>query len=382
MAERCGDPAHMEFQVTDELVGKMAHIWVIRNEAEDFAGTHEEILKQAENKKIPWPDQEVEGKEGQFYGGRMADFRGLGSKSYSDRMAAQLFELRIFVNEKNNKSDTTLSIDAYPDAQKDCTGANRVGIPVHVTKWFQEDVIAADGSVTWSHEQFSPSAPDIENVGNYHIALKDGAVTITVKVKLKAAAGSKKQVTPAVFQDIKKRVETFWNGSSGYLQWVYHRTGCQRGKACKCAVLRSAGKVVQAGCCKFPVSVVLEEGPDNEVEIEFLSLWQKFKVFVGSDSGASAHTALFPYPEDRANTYAHEIGHMMGFPDEYETGHVDSAAIDANCVATGAGTFPIDNASIMGGGMVVARERHFKAAWIKDWVESNTDPIEAISASE
>ena len=41
MPPRCGDLAYMTFTVDQELVGKMAHIWVIRDEAEDFAGTHE-----------------------------------------------------------------------------------------------------------------------------------------------------------------------------------------------------------------------------------------------------------------------------------------------------------------------------------------------------
>jgi hypothetical protein len=382
MPPRCGDLAYMTFTVDQELVGKMAHIWVIRDEAEDFAGTHEEILQKADVELVPWPDQEKDGKPGEFYSGRMADFRGLDKKSYKDRMEAQKFELRIFVDDKHAESDDALWMEGYADAQESFTGANRVGIPLAVTKWFQRTVIQANGSRTVQPASASFAAGDstIRNVGTYHIELKDGVVTITVKVKLEPAPGSTKPIPPKVFKDIKTRVESFWNGSSGYAQWVYHRQGCQRGKACRCSVIESQGKVSVAGCCKFPLRVKLEQGADNPVRIEFLSLWQRFKVGIGKSSGATASTTRFPYPEDVANTYAHEIGHMMGYPDQYKTGHVDSAAVDATGTPTGAGDFPIDNVSIMGGGMNRAKDEHINAAWIKDWVSGKTDAVDAISA--
>jgi hypothetical protein len=297
-------------------------------------------------------------------------------------MEAQKFELRIFVDDKHAESDDALWMEGYADAQESFTGANRVGIPLAVTKWFQRTVIQANGSRTVQPASASFAAGDstIRNVGTYHIELKDGVVTITVKVKLEPAPGSTKPIPPKVFKDIKTRVESFWNGSSGYAQWVYHRQGCQRGKACRCSVIESQGKVSVAGCCKFPLRVKLEQGADNPVRIEFLSLWQRFKVGIGKSSGATASTTRFPYPEDVANTYAHEIGHMMGYPDQYKTGHVDSAAVDATGTPTGAGDFPIDNVSIMGGGMNRAKDEHINAAWIKDWVSGKTDAVDAISA--
>jgi hypothetical protein len=380
MAVRCGDLAYMTFEVTSELVGKMAHIWVIRDDGEDFAGIHEELLTKADYKLIPWPDQERENSPGEYYAGRMADFRGLGNKDYKAKMDAQKFELRIYVDEKHNESNDSLWMDAYADAKESFTGSNRVGIPMNVTKMFKKVVIQADGSKTtqWAKALFGAGNSKLKNVGNYHIELKDGVVTITVKITLKPEPGSKKPIPPKVFQTIKQRVEGFWNGSSGYWQWVYHREGCQRGKACRCAVILSQGEVSQAGCCKFPLRVKVEEGADNEVTIQFLNLWQKVKMLFGQSTGAGANTTLFPYPEDVANTYAHEVGHMMGFPDQYRTGHVDSAALDSSGAPTGAGDFPIDDESIMGGSMTKAKDNHINAAWIKDWVSSKTDPVVAI----
>jgi len=386
MAERCGDKAKLDFEVTSELVGKMAHIWVIRDYAEDFAGTHEEVLKKAENKEISWPDQEKEDKEGEYCSGRMADFRGLDKKSYKDKMDAQRFELRIYINEKHNQSNDSIWIDGYADAQEDFTGTNAKGVPLSLVNWessYMAKVIMPDGKKKKVRKprKFKAGDTRLANCGSYNIELKDGVVTITVKVDIEPAPGSKQTVDTKVFDYIKKRVEGFWNSSSsGFLQWVYHRTGCKRGDICRCSVIMSGGKVVQAGCCKFPLLVKLERGgsSDNKVYVHFTNPLQRIlgyeslKDFLKNEP-IRADTMTFYYPEDGANTYAHEVGHMMGFPDQYRTGHVDAGAVDAKGKSTGGGLFPIDDASIMGGGQTKVQLCHIEASWIKDWVASKTD---------
>jgi len=69
--------------------------------------------------------------------------------------------------------------------------------------------------------------------------------------------------------------------------------------------------------------------------------------------GAVADTVNFPFPEPYPDTYAHEAGHFLGFPDQYSSGHT----------ATDLAAWPINDQSVMGaatGAQKDAQEPHLR----------------------
>ena len=351
MADRCGDIARMAFEVTPELVDKVANVWAIRDEQTDLAARHVYVLKKAAWMNIDWPDLQEEGKpEGNFCGGRQVDYRGLEKKSYKERMAAQTFSLKIFVTSKSKQSDNTIKIEGYADKRE---GPISEGWVCNV-ELFKEvrrfnpfnNRPYTDVVVSPLQDYMKKGRGQIANIGKYHLDFKDGVLNIIIKLKLVAEGGG--SLPAKVFKDIKSGVENFWNGSAGYRKWVFHRQGCQRKARCNCPVgMNEKKQFFAAGCCKVPVSVHVEEGGDNEVKVSLLG-----------PNGSC--TTRFYHPPLHPNSYAHEIGHMMGFPDQYKQGHTQAGAWASGFT----GDFPIDDDSIMGSSKSMAKEAHFKK-WMK-----------------
>ncbi len=381
MPKRCGDLAEFRFKVKSPSVGKTAVTKVLRAKDNDLAASHAETLTKAEDKKIRWPDLADE--DGTFYGGRKPDFRGLNKKPYQDKFAQQAFTLELHVDGIKKKSTSGhLKINGYPDVADD---HKSIGIPMATERWKEEQSRDPWGPVTVMIKEWSDPTGTAylnrphgkTNCGDFHLSVKDGVVDIKVKIELKGAGLLK----PLVFRSIKKRAEAFWNGPRGYRQWVYHRKDCRRKDDCDCAVVSNAKYVYStAGCCKVPVRLTVEHGADNVVNVHFLSLKQMIDLKKhGVVEGLRVNTLNFYYPEDYPNTFAHEVGHMMGFPDQYLCGVIAAGALGEVGQPLAGGAFPIDEESIMGQRMIRATEVHINAKWLVDWINANVDEMSSIA---
>jgi hypothetical protein len=377
MPKRCGDLAGFTFKVTSELVGKYATTLVCRQKKFNFSADHTEKLQQEETKKVKWPDLQIQGKPaGEFYGGRRVDFKGINKSDYKDKFGYQEFELNMYAGDHHKKSSGTLKIDPYADAGPE---HKTIGIPMPAEMWGPQNYTNPTTGVTSVVRvlKWAGNYTSADNCGNFHIALKDGVVVITIKTQITVNGGGAARVSGRIFNKIKEAVEEFWNSrSSGYFQWVYHRDQCKRGKDCDCRVITNKkGDFLQSGCCKVPFRVVVEQGGDNPVTITLLTPAERAQLASsGYVPGLRADTKHFYYPENRAHTFAHEFGHMMGFPDQYWEGAIEAGALNAGASPA----FPIDRSSIMGQDMGDAQEIHIGAAWFKSWVTSNVDQMSPI----
>jgi len=347
----------MAFEVTSELVGKVANVWVIRDDQTDLAARHVYQMKKATWMNVDWPDlHEKDKPKGVFCGGRQVDYRGLEKKSYKERMAAQKFSLNIFCTNKSKKSDNTIKIDAYENKdflQIEEGWVCNVEIFRKVRRFNPYNNNPYTSVEIVPIRDYMRKGKALEyNIGRYNLCFKDGVLNITIKLKL--VDENKRRVhLPNVFNDIKTGVELFWNDKEkGYNRWVFHRYDCERNEQCNCPIgWNDKKEYFAAGCCKVPIRVCVEEGDDNEVEISLLGPH-------GSHTGKLYHPPLHPH------SYAHEIGHMMGFPDQYVEGHTESGAWAENFE----GDFPIDDDSIMGMNKRAAKIAHFRK-W-KKWLKS------------
>ena len=146
--------------------------------------------------------------------------------------------------------------------------------------------------------------------GKFDIALKSGEVIVTTRIKLVNYLGTKPasasdplpQVGPAVdavFKaEAKADIEEKLSGKH-----FLHRQRCKRAKDCSCPRDRA--------CCAITVRVVVEFVESNEQHLVSL--------FEGS---GRANAAQWTRVKTRANSWAHETGHLLGWYDEYASGAV------------------------------------------------------------
>ncbi len=385
MAKHCGDRAGFSFEVKTPSVGKNATVMVKRKPDSNLTASHTEVLKQKERKKVKWPD--LSDGSGGFHGGRKVDFKGLAKLDYKKKFAKQEFDLELFVGTKKVRSSQGLVIREYPDQGPD---AKQIGIPMPTETWATQNVLnPLTGAMvptrvrTWQ-DTTGTAYQAGQNCGNFHIALKDGVVVVTIKIDLKST--KKLWRKGKVFKVVKKTAEAYWNLSKvGYRQWVYHRKDCARKDDCDCRLLMNKkGAYVQTGCCKVPLTIKIEDGAGNPVNVQFLTLGQRIQVWKkgyatdATGAGLRANTLNFWYPENRANTFAHEVGHMMGFPDQYWYGVIAGGSLDATGQPVAAAGWPIDDDSIMGQNMVEAKKLHIKADWFFSWINSKVDTMDVI----
>ena len=385
---RCGDPAKIEYEVTPELVGALAHVRVYRLNTSGLAA---EALMKIEKPKstIVWPDLEKEKGKGDYYGGSRYDSRGLAKEGYQGRFKAQEFKLEILCGKESKESDDTIPVTGFDDEGPE---EKKVGLPV-MANWTMEKIAVPNpstGIVRYIPVNYSPAIKKhvdgmvAVNVGHYRIAFKDGEVVLTVKLEVEP--DSKKINKQKLLKYIKTSVEAYWNDAGrGLGQWVYHRKNCVRKEKCNCSVHVTKIKDVTCkkaeGCCKFSVRLQIEEGADNKVKIHSLTKEQikqrrrskKGSKYEWAVPGVRADTGNLYFPENRFGTYAHEIGHMLGLPDQYAGGATSNEP----------GKFPIDENSVMGkrkGGGSVQKEYLENTKLVLGWVDSHVDSVEPIKS--
>jgi hypothetical protein len=141
--------------------------------------------------------------------------------------------------------------------------------------------------------------------GKFDVEFKKNTLIITIKIKLINRMGKKPlppQPMPAIDpnpvdnktkKNLKKNIE-----SKLSWKWVFHRDECLRGEHCNC--------LIKTECCKFRVRVrvnFVEAGQHHEVNL-----------FRGRNQADSVNWSRVPL---RANSFAHETGHLLGWYDEY-----------------------------------------------------------------
>jgi hypothetical protein len=350
---RCGNNAKFEYEVSSELIGTLAQVNVERKGRDTLTASYVVELKNTKT-DLKWPDQEDE--NGEYYGGCKVDWKGLDKENFKSKFKHQKFQVQIMSGEKSKSSGKRIDIKPYADKGPQ---EKKVGFPIDV-RVADHNPAQFDTMGNLISTVFPKGSSWTQNnVGHFWIHFKDGEFIITVKVQLNNLMDPSKPIKSEVWNHFKKKVESFWNDPGcGFRQWVFHRTGCVRGDFCDCRVLYKGKKqkgqeMIRGGCCKFPIRVVVEKGSDNPVNMSFLtqSEIQTYAIHDQQVPGYDFNTAEMFYPEDVPNSYAHEIGHMMGLPDEYspEAG----GTVDANQT-----DFPITSDSIMGTTMQRAYERH------------------------
>jgi len=380
----CGIKAHVKYRVSPELVGELGTVTIDRLGRNTTITATKSWKIDKTKMKFEWPDLQKENST-EFYGGRKVDWRGLNKVDYKTKFDAQEFEITLKVGAKGKGSTKQVIIKQHPDVA-----------PEHQDVGFTMDILQGQsnplGVSPTGGIQVVPIPSSIaqqaqwvqSNIGDFWTEYKEGLVIITVKVEL-WTNNPGKTVDDRVFNHFKKRVELFWNGPDGFRQWVFHNKKCLRKDRCNCKVLFSGEtspkeKLVVGGCCKFPVRVNIEKGGDNRVHINFMSPQEVQNIYLKNIQTGSKDQAPYPfntvdvcYPEDVPHSYAHEVGHMMGLPDEYPA--QSQGTIDAN-----QGTFPIDNDSIMGVDMNRAKKRHFEWRDLsRKWVSAKVTAVKAIN---
>lgn len=91
-----------------------------------------------------------------------------------------------------------------------------------------------------------------------------------------------------------------------------------------------------------------------------------------------SNAGIFFYGETRVAVAAHEVGHLVGLPDEYTGGATDTAQPDADGLVSG-----IDDDSLMGANLSKVKQRHyvnFLAMAKKLWKTKTTQDLDFIAA--
>ncbi|MCK5544846.1 MAG: hypothetical protein KAI35_06495 [Desulfobulbaceae bacterium] len=354
MGRRCGDEASLRWEVEAPLVGEQGIILLSRIKKFRYSGTYQIRLDKSGMVKIKWPDQEKKD-DGSYYGGRKADFTGLGKLSHKERWEHQKFRLNFFVSDQEKRSGTTM-IEGYPNKPRG--PMVNEGIPYRIVrykmqqkKWWRR--IFSKYEKEWVVDTQHKARTLFPNCGKYYIELKDGVIWIVLKISYD---GGSSQDSLKIFREAaqlgttapeycNKRIENFWNGRRGFGGWVFHRKDCVRKEVCDCPVTwKDGSEKFLTGCCKVPIRLRIEQGNDIKVKLWDSGSWGN----VRSNKKTVADTGNFQFPEPFADTYAHEAGHFMGFPDQYAGGHT----------AANLKQWPISRQSVMGGATGSMKEAH------------------------
>ncbi|HLP41724.1 MAG TPA: hypothetical protein VK465_09480 [Fibrobacteria bacterium] len=148
--------------------------------------------------------------------------------------------------------------------------------------------------------------------GRFDIEFKAGILHVTTKIKLINRLGAKPApgdptpgagtpVTDEDKADMKKDIESKLTG-----KWFMHRKNCDRNKVCDCSEMN--------GCCKFRVRIHVEFVESGEHHI--VNLFQ---------GPGRANATNWTRVKTRANSWAHETGHLLAWYDEYSGGAVGVA---------------------------------------------------------
>ncbi|OGP68596.1 MAG: hypothetical protein A2169_15595 [Deltaproteobacteria bacterium RBG_13_47_9] len=144
--------------------------------------------------------------------------------------------------------------------------------------------------------------------GKYDMEFYDGVLIITTKIKLINRQGSQPHsghaeppagppVNNQKKRTMKHDIESKLSG-----KWVLHREKCLRGKHCDCKK--------EPQCCKFPI----------KIQVEFVETGNHHEVDLYWGSNHLVDASHWGRVKWRANDYAHETGHLLGWYDEYPAG--------------------------------------------------------------
>lgn len=149
--------------------------------------------------------------------------------------------------------------------------------------------------------------------GAFDISMEDGVITVLTRIKLLNRNGAKPQAAKDKMPDVKDVVSDKDKADmkadiEGKLsgKHLFHREKCARKKDCDCPTGRA--------CCKMTLRVV----------VEFVESGEHHRVDLFQGAGR-ANATQWTRVKTRANSWAHETGHLLGWYDEYATGAIGSA---------------------------------------------------------
>jgi hypothetical protein len=305
---KCGDKIKLKMEFEAPLKDEMALVFIFRKDL--YISNNTNTVISGTQIKIPWPDIEVDGK---WVGAAQACFAGL-KKDWDEKWKEQEFYFDVFVGDKEKKSKT-MTIERFNNKMDThtvtctCAASKRASFVVH-----------DDGGVRRIPYYKIVGEPTDYPV-KFDIELKDDMVILTLRPKWKfifdyddvdeaakekpiveylyrALNSSQKQKHFTDFvKDFRKTVIGHWNTQLS--NFVLHRKKCARGKDCNC----------HSGCCKFGLK--LDIRPGNYATI---------KVVLGK--GRANEGRFFTMESRPGLSWAHEMGHHLGLPDEYLGGYL------------------------------------------------------------
>lgn len=172
----------------------------------------------------------------------------------------------------------------------------------------------------------SPPAPATARFGwdkKVFIRFSDKKLVLTVKIRLRNKTQARPErekkesyadwkrrcreipvgapVPGAAKQTMKEGIESVYRDEQ-YL----HREACQRNDSCDCDLANR--------CCKFPVEVIVEFVETSGAMIHEVNLWP--------GTGRASSNDWYRIESRPGKTWPHEVGHLMGFYDEYSSGAI------------------------------------------------------------
>lgn len=189
------------------------------------------------------------------------------------------------------------------------------------------------------------SSPPFGWTGKFDIELKSGQIIVTTKIKLLNRNGAKPgdgdpmpEVSGTVSAADKATMKSDIEGKLS-AKHLFHRKGCKRGNGCDCSKTRS--------CCKIKVKVV----------VKFVESGEHHRVNLFQGAGR-ANSGNWTRTKTRANSYAHETGHLLGWYDEYAGGAVGSAP-----------RWKVQGGVVMNTGLRVPKEYYWD---FRNWLKAKT----------
>ena len=324
----CGEEVSEIMEFKDFQDDKQAHV-VLTRDPDDPISSFVLDVKNSEV-DVKWPDLE---KGNDYHGGAkayLAEIKG----TWKERWSKQIYFFNVIVGNKMKDSDTIM-IDPHPD--KGITTVSPV-IPVMLYNRHLGAFCQILGMKKVPKLLNPNPISGNASMGKFDIEFKKGEVLITVAIKLDADKG----VPSDISKKFKDKVEGFWNGVNGFSAFVMHWIDCIREDLCNCSIVyNTKNEIVSGGCCKIPVRLVIENSSRHGLCFQVKKRGIRTASYAPNPSvGGSIPTkGLLFYPESSSNTWAHEVGHCLGFPDQYVGGHNWNV---------GDGKFPISFMSIMG----------------------------------